>query len=89
MENFFSPRVLPVVIPSLLIRRKPLSASLIGAWAAEFGLEESLVSAIEAKGHTVRRSRGEISGLHIIYRQEDGALVGGADPRREGKVVIP
>lgn len=57
--------------------------------AAEFGLEESLVSAIEAKGHTVRRSRGEISGLHIIYRQEDGALVGGADPRREGKVVIP
>jgi len=57
--------------------------------AAEFGLEESLVSAIEAKGHTVRRSRGEISGLHIIYRQEDGVLVGGADPRREGKVVIP
>jgi len=31
MENFFSPRVRPAVIPSLLIRRKPLSASLIGA----------------------------------------------------------
>ena len=57
--------------------------------AAEFGLEESLVKSLEAKGHTVRRSRGEISGLHIIYRQKDGTLIGGADPRREGTVVTP
>jgi len=35
-------------------------------------------------GHEVRRSGGEISGLHIIYRNADGTLVGGADPRREG-----
>ena len=57
--------------------------------AAEFGLEESLVNALEAKGHKVRRSRGEISGLHIIYRGEDGRLIGGADPRREGTVAVP
>ena len=57
--------------------------------AAEFGLEENLVKGLEAKGHSVRRSRGEISGLHIIYRKADGALIGGADPRREGKVVTP
>ena len=57
--------------------------------AAEFGLEENLVRGLEAKGHTVRRSRGEISGLHIIYRKADGSLIGGADPRREGKVVTP
>lgn len=57
--------------------------------AAEFGLEESLVKSLEAKGHTVRRSKGEISGLHIIYRNADGSLTGGADPRREGKVVTP
>jgi len=57
--------------------------------AAEFGLEESLVKNLEAKGHTVRRSKGEISGLHIIYRNADGSLTGGADPRREGKIVTP
>jgi len=57
--------------------------------AAEFGLEESLVKSLEAKGHTVRRSKGEISGLHIIYRNADGSLTGGADPRREGKIVTP
>ena len=55
-----------------------------GAGAKEFGMSEEIVSALEGLGHKVRRSRGEISGLHIIYRQEDGELIGGADPRREG-----
>ena len=55
-----------------------------GAGAKEFGMKEEIVSALEGLGHKVRRSRGEISGLHIIYRQEDGQLIGGADPRREG-----
>ena len=55
-----------------------------GAGAKEFGMAEDTVSALEALGHDVRRSGGEISGLHIIYRQEDGTLIGGADPRREG-----
>jgi len=52
--------------------------------AAEFGLDESLVKGLENLGHKVRRSKGEISGLHIIYRNEDGSLIGAADPRREG-----
>lgn len=52
--------------------------------AARFGLPEATASALEAKGHKLRRSKGEISGLHIIYRDKDGRLIGGADPRREG-----
>ena len=55
-----------------------------GKGAKEFGMSEEIVSGLEAMGHEVRRSGGEISGLHIIYRQTDGTLIGGADPRREG-----
>lgn len=55
-----------------------------GAGSKEFGMSEEIVSGLEELGHKVRRSGGEISGLHIIYRQEDGTLIGGADPRREG-----
>jgi gamma-glutamyltranspeptidase/glutathione hydrolase len=55
-----------------------------GAGAVEFGLPNDIVSALEEMGHNVVRSKGEISGLHIIYRQTDGTLIGGADPRREG-----
>jgi gamma-glutamyltranspeptidase/glutathione hydrolase len=55
-----------------------------GAGAKEFGMAEDIVSALEDMGHKVRRSGGETSGLHIIYRQVDGTLIGGADPRREG-----
>ena len=60
-----------------------------GAGAVEFGMVEETVSALEGMGHKVRRSRGEISGLHIIYRQDDGTLIGGADPRREGVAATP
>jgi len=52
-----------------------------------FGLSEDIVAALESKGHKVRRSKGEFSGLHIIYRNADGSLIGGADPRREGTAV--
>ena len=55
-----------------------------GKGAKEFGMSEDVVSALETMGHKVRRSGGEISGLHIIYRNEDGTLIGAADPRREG-----
>lgn len=55
-----------------------------GAGAVEFGLPNDIVSSLETMGHEVVRSKGEISGLHIIYRQADGTLLGGADPRREG-----
>ena len=55
-----------------------------GSPAEEFGLPDSLIKGLESRGHKVRRSKGEFSGIHIIYRDEDGTLMGGADPRREG-----
>ena len=50
----------------------------------EAGLEPAIITGLEAKGHKVIRSKGEISGLHIIRRNADGSYEGGADPRREG-----
>ena len=47
-------------------------------------LDPEIIAGLEAKGHEVVRSRGEISGIHIIRREADGSLTGGADPRREG-----
>ena len=55
--------------------------------AQEFGMAAETVAELEALGHDVVRSRGEISGLHIIYRDAEGALIGGADPRREGRAI--
>ncbi|MEM9600748.1 MAG: gamma-glutamyltransferase, partial [Pseudomonadota bacterium] len=55
--------------------------------AQEFGMESDIIAGLEAMGHDIVRSRGEISGLHIIHRLPDGSLDGGADPRREGIVI--
>lgn len=55
--------------------------------AQEFGLNSDIIEGLEALGHDVVRSRGEISGLHIIRMLPDGSLDGGADPRREGAVI--
>jgi gamma-glutamyltranspeptidase/glutathione hydrolase len=55
--------------------------------AKEFGLPSDLIEGLEAMGHDVVRSRGEISGLHIIRVLPDGTLEGAADPRREGTAV--
>ena len=52
-------------------------------------LDEDIINHLESLGHKVVRSKGEISGLHIIYRMPDGQLVGGADPRREGIAKSP
>lgn len=52
-------------------------------------LEEDTILHLESLGHKVVRSKGEISGLHIIYRMPNGQLVGGADPRREGVAKSP
>lgn len=48
-------------------------------------LDEAVITGLEARGHNIRRSKGEISGLHIIRRNADGSYTGGADPRREGQ----
>ncbi|WP_298915415.1 gamma-glutamyltransferase [uncultured Algimonas sp.] len=55
--------------------------------AEEFGLDSDIIEGLEAMGHEVVRSRGEISGLHIIRVLPDGTLQGGADPRREGVAI--
>ncbi len=48
-------------------------------------LDENIILELETRGHKVVRSKGEISGLHIIQRNADGSYIGGADPRREGQ----
>ena len=85
-----------IELPNLIARRGRVSVEAKGiknketqeidrgSPAEEFGLPENIVAGLEAKGHKVRRSSGEFSGLHIIYRNKDGSLLGGADPRREG-----
>ncbi len=53
----------------------------------EAGLTEEIIIGLEKLGHTVKRSKGEISGIHIIRRNTDGTYTGAADPRREGVAV--
>ncbi len=48
-----------------------------------------LADELRAMGFTLDANRTENSGLHIIRRLEDGTLMGGADPRREGVVGEP
>ena len=52
-------------------------------------LDPDIITALETRGHKVIRSKGEISGIHIIWRNPDGTLTGGADPRREGVAKTP
>ena len=53
----------------------------------EAGLTEEIMIGLENLGHTIKRSKGEISGIHIIKRNPDGSYTGAADPRREGIAV--
>lgn len=45
-----------------------------------------IAAQLEALGFTLDANRSENSGIHIIRRLDDGTLIGGADPRREGVV---
>ncbi len=47
---------------------------------------DRLTSGLEDRGHEVS-TEDQSSGLSAIVRQDDGTLVGGADPRREGVVL--
>lgn len=47
-------------------------------------IDPSVIEGLQALGHDVTVSDGEASGIHIILRMEDGQIIGGADPRREG-----
>lgn len=55
----------------------------------EDGMDAEIVSGLRNLGFTLDANRGENSGLHIVRRLEDGTLVGGADPRREGQARQP
>ncbi|MCG8443218.1 MAG: gamma-glutamyltransferase [Caulobacterales bacterium] len=51
--------------------------------------EPALIEALRAFGLDIKESDGEASGVHTVRRLEDGALVGGADPRRGGLAASP
>ena len=55
----------------------------------EDGMSPDILAALTAMGFTIDANRGEISGLHIVRRLDDGSLIGGADPRRDGIVGEP
>ena len=55
----------------------------------EDGMDPEILAQLTAMGFAIDANRGEISGLHIVRRLEDGSLIGGADPRREGSVGEP
>ena len=50
----------------------------------EGGMDPAILAELTALGFTIDANRGEISGIHIVRRLDDGSLIGGADPRREG-----
>jgi gamma-glutamyltranspeptidase/glutathione hydrolase len=48
-------------------------------------MSPALIDGLRALGHVLREGRGaENSGLHAIWVDDGGALVGAADPRRDG-----
>jgi gamma-glutamyltranspeptidase / glutathione hydrolase len=55
----------------------------------EGGMDPALLDGLRQLGFTIDANRGENSGLHIVRRLEDGTLIGGADPRREGQARQP
>ena len=55
----------------------------------EDGMDPDILAGLESLGFTLDANRGENSGLHIVRRLEDGTLIGGADPRREGQARQP
>ena len=55
----------------------------------EEGFDPELIETLRARGFEIEGGRGENSGVHIVRVGEDGALVGAADPRRDGTVGRP
>ncbi len=47
-----------------------------------------LIDGLRAAGFNVHESAGENSGLSVIFKQADGDLLGGVDPRREGIIEL-
>ena len=64
-------------LPNVIARNTPISIE-------KDAMDEATLEALRAMGHELRTDRGEISGIHMIYRHPDGRLEGAADQRREG-----
>ena len=70
--------------PASAAARPHLSQRNKGKAVVETGADaDALAERLTALGHEVLRAE-MTSGLHIVQIQSDGALLGGADPRREG-----
>ncbi len=51
-------------------------------------IDEAIVASLQKKGHKVATvDPWSFGGAQIINRKENGVLIGGADPRREGYVI--
>ena len=57
-----------------------------GSVALEPGMSEAIVEGLTEKGHVIEM-KDMNSGVHTIVVKQDGTLIGGADPRREGVAV--
>jgi gamma-glutamyltranspeptidase / glutathione hydrolase len=56
-----------------------------GSVALESGIPEEVVRKLEAKGHQIARARGSFGGYQAIRIDlENGVLIGGSDPRKDG-----
>lgn len=70
-----------IALPNVVARGKPV---------VEAGFSAAIRARLVAMGHQISDARsGEASGLHAIMLGDDGRLVGGADPRREGIAAAP
>jgi gamma-glutamyltranspeptidase/glutathione hydrolase len=59
-----------------------------GTVHAESGISEEAVEALRAKGHTVKRSKGDFGGYQgILIDDEAGVLHGATEPRKDGQAV--
>ncbi len=75
-----------------LWRLEDMAERAVGGRGAEFygevgKLAPGVVEGLAERGIVVKGGRGEESGLHGVIVRGDGALEGGADPRREGQWV--
>ena len=52
----------------------------------ETGFDDAMLAELESRGFTIRGNRGENSGIHIVMVDDNGEMIGGADPRRDGFV---
>lgn len=47
-------------------------------------MDAAVIADLRERGHDIQLSDGEASGIHIVMVSDDGSVLGGADPRREG-----